>query len=274
MRFLVLLLLVFSPLSYAWTKLPHMVIASIAYDNLKPHVAQNINTLVAALNKEYPRINTFLDLSNWADEIREEEVSAFTRWHFIDQSWSADGVPIQNLVTTDNAIWAIGVSSPVVQNKQVSLPDRARFLAFLTHIVGDIHQPLHASTRFSKNHRHGDLGGNEYKIIYQGTSESIHYFWDDGVTYFRAEPTSQKAMEMAKHIMQDYPKSYFGPQVDDLDQNDWAQESLTIAKNFVYNAAEQSTPSAAYIAAGKKIAEQRVALAGYRLAALLNQLLN
>ena len=33
-------------------------------------------------------------------------------------------------------------------------------LVWLIHLVGDVHQPMHAVARFTKPHRNGDAGGN------------------------------------------------------------------------------------------------------------------
>jgi len=259
--------------TYAWDRLPHMVIASIAYQNLTSKAQTNVNQLVATLKNEYPDMTSYLRLGYWADEIRAEKVGAFSSWHFIDNAWSGDGTPIKNVITTDNAVWAIGVSETPIGNTALYPIDRARFLAFLTHIVGDIHQPLHSSTRFSAKFPNGDAGGTHYNIVYNGSSDGIHYFWDGGVTFFNSPDTEQNATQLANQIMQAYPPSYFGNKVNDLNPANWSQEGLAIAQSFVYTIPEGGTPTAAYIATGRQISQQRVALAGYRLAAVLNQLL-
>ncbi|MGR9180456.1 S1/P1 nuclease (plasmid) [Rhizobium leguminosarum] len=47
------------------------------------------------------------------------------------------------------------------------LPDNVRSydLVWLLHLVGDAHQPLHATARFSQAHKHGDQGGNLDDVI-------------------------------------------------------------------------------------------------------------
>ena len=56
----------------------------------------------------------------------------------------------------------------------------------------------------------------------------------------------------------------------------WIDESVTLAKYFVYTigpegtGSSKPTPSPAYRDTSKEIARHRVALGGYRLAALLN----
>lgn len=46
-----------------------------------------------------------------------------------------------------------------------------RAFAWLCHLVGDLHQPLHAGYR-------DDLGGNTVKIVYRGEPDNLHQFWD------------------------------------------------------------------------------------------------
>jgi hypothetical protein len=53
-------------------------------------------------------------------------------------------------------------------------------LAWLLHLVCDIHQPLHATSRFISGQPHGDAGGNSVKINCSGCQETnLHWFWDD-----------------------------------------------------------------------------------------------
>jgi hypothetical protein len=53
----------------------------------------------------------------------------------------------------------------------------------------------------------------------------------------------------------------------------WAQESHALAKSAAYSDLEpHDTPSAAYVSNAQRVVRERIALAGCRLAALLNEL--
>jgi hypothetical protein len=53
----------------------------------------------------------------------------------------------------------------------------------------------------------------------------------------------------------------------------WAAESFALAKSTAYNGIQNNgTPSASYNTKALKVARQRVAWGGYRLAALLNSI--
>jgi hypothetical protein len=86
-----------------------------------------------------------------------------------------------------------------------------------------------------------------------------------------ANPSTVK--QLAAYLTTTYPKTYFGERATMLDQHDWVNEGMRNASLEVYTTPEDQAPSQEYLATGKKLAEEEVTLAGYRLAQLLNQLL-
>ena len=57
---------------------------------------------------------------------------------------------------------------------------------YLIHMVGDIHQPLHAANLINKTYPAGDLGGNKLKVNFlKETNFNYHTLWDSGVQYFQ-----------------------------------------------------------------------------------------
>jgi len=55
-------------------------------------------------------------------------------------------------------------------------------LRFITHIIGDIHQPLHSSSLFNDQFPNGDRGGNDFFINFPENTElnELHKFYDSG----------------------------------------------------------------------------------------------
>lgn len=259
--------------SYAWNAVGHMVIADIAYQKLQPSVREKVDSLVGQLHKEYPEIATYKQIAYWPDALRSQKIETFTHWHYIDTPYSADGTPAKSGIDTDNAAWAIKQIEVVVKNNQANTYDRARFLAFLTHIAADLHQPLHTLSLFSSAHPHGDRGGNAYMVSYNNQRINVHKIWDAGVGIFTAQTGNDPIREMSTAIMAEYPESHFGDQVANLVPEDWVKEGVNNAKTYVYVAPENQPVPAGYITTGQQISKQRAALAGYRLAAILNKLL-
>lgn len=259
--------------TYAWNATGHMVVANIAYQNLKPNVQKKVDNLVTFLHKEYPDMTSFLQISHWPDAIRSQKIDAYTHWHYIDLPFSTDGTQPKKNIDTDNAVWAVNSIEQVVKNDQANNYERARFLAFLVHIVADLHQPLHTVSRVSAAHPDGDRGGNLFHIRYHNQNVSLHKLWDEGVGEFDGPSKPESINTLATTIATLYPETYFGKKSHDLDPEHWAKEGSEHAKKTVYNTTENQPVSTAYIENGKKLAEQQAALAGYRLANLLNQLM-
>ncbi|VVC76570.1 hypothetical protein AQUSIP_18860 [Aquicella siphonis] len=275
-RFLSLFCLMFllPAVSFAWNALGHMVIAEIAYQNLKPDVREKVDALVENLHQQYPEMKSFANISYWPDALRGQKIETYTHWHYIDIAFSTDGTPLQDLVDDDNAVWAVNNIEPVVKNTRANAYERARFLAFLTHIVGDLHQPLHTVSYISAATPNGDKGGNDFYVRYNNERVKLHRLWDGGVGVFEGEGSQTRAHETASNIMALYPESGFGAQVNDITPANWANEGLENAKKYVYNTAPNQALSAAYVEEGRRISEKEAALAGYRLAKILNSIIS
>ena len=162
-------------------------------------------------------------------------------------------------------------------------------MMWLEHLVGDIHQPLHAAVRYIGGV--GDLGGNCVVIKVPAALEShfkagdpsatppaeLHAFWDDLPGEGDPMVATQTAVTYAGTL----------PAADATaakvsDPQAWMTESFTMAKSDAYTspignglgvpAAFVITP--AYYDKAAADAQQRIALAGARLADLLTKVLN
>jgi len=132
--------------------------------------------------------------------------------------------------------------------------------------VGDIHQPLHCATRVTRAAPQGDLGGNS--VLVAGPRKELHAFWDDALGL----GDTQNFMDAVK-VGQSLPPPD-ASLAGDANQDNWAAESFNLARSSVYAAPVGPglgpyTMDAAYAANTQRIAKQRVALAGARLASLL-----
>jgi hypothetical protein len=263
--------------TFAWNAVGHMVVANIAYERLKPEVRAKVDKMTMDLAKEYPNITQFQQLAPWPDSLRSQRIETYTHWHYIDKAFSTDNTPLKDLNDSDNVVWALKQIIPVVGNNAVNPYERARFLAFLVHMTGDIHQPLHTTSRISAQHPNGDQGGNQFTVLAKGNhlrGNNLHSLWDGGVGVVDVDSTKENIEAVTRSITKHYPESYFGDKIHDLKPEDWANEGFEVATKVVYNTPENQAPNTNYIETGKQTAEQRLALAGYRLAELLNQALD
>jgi hypothetical protein len=51
-------------------------------------------------------------------------------------------------------------------------------LRLLIHYIGDIHQPLHATSRFTSKYPEGDRGGNSFALTSSDGVTQLHALWD------------------------------------------------------------------------------------------------
>lgn len=265
-----------TPWAWAWSAPAHRVIAQIAYDQLKPEVRREVQALTAMINQDYHQGGRFESASLWADQIIMRDVTAFNHWHYIDIPYSPDHSPLPS-IAKENVVWALQQSYKVLSSSKSAKFEKALFLRFFVHFVGDIHQPLHCTTRVSRQFPQGDRGGNLYKIKASG-SDNLHAYWDKSLglfaAYYEAKNSEHKRKlvnQWAQAIQTHYPRSQYSHQLLSFNPELWANESFQIATTFVYTLAENAQPSEKYINQGQRMIEERLALAGYRLAEVLNK---
>jgi hypothetical protein len=299
----VILIIVLSVSSYGWGPKGHMMVAAIAYDKLQPDVKARVDRLVR-LN---PYIEIFLDktpqstppaqvnkmlfmvAATWPDIIKShpdyitdgthsgnrppntpkasqnigyDDLFRHKYWHFIDIPFGG------NLkIPTPNARDRMKVFTAMLANPSTKKKIRlikSYDLCWLLHLVGDIHQPLHCITRIVPEDQDGDDGGNDVKL---STGKSLHSFWD-GIVGGGDAPST--ALEAASSLPEPEVTA-----VNDLSVQHWINESFNL-KEFVYSSPIGDglgpfTMTDAHETKALEIANARIALAGARLAKLLNK---
>jgi hypothetical protein len=274
---------------FAWGAGGHMMTAYIAYQRLNANAKREVNRLLAIpINPASVTRNSkdFVNASHWADDLRPvPEFKPTLNEHFADFPFSADGTATPtNLPEPDNVITALEHNVEILKT---STDDnaRAQALRFIIHFVGDIHQPLHCSTRVDRNHRDGDRGGNGFDVRVPDANgrfkkSNLHSFWDSGLGSFPkggpnfSPPPLNKIPAAASTAMQGNPDTSPFLHLDNpADFAGWAKESSDLAQRKAYDGLEPGgTPNADYRREGTRIARRRVAWGGYRLAALLNSI--
>lgn len=272
------LLLVAPSSALAWGEAGHMLVSAIAYERLNPSAKAKVDALTKTIRfcgKTYDGTN----VGAWMDDIRADSTHDDLRpWHYIDIP-IFDGVAPDPKVQpgTENAVARINWAVETLRKGLGSDKKDAEVLAYIFHLVGDIHQPLHAATRVTPAHRDGDKGGNDFKLTGVAEVDNLHWYWDDAAGAFNfwrparpLEAQERRRFETyLRQIVAAYPADSM-PESKELDPQKWAQESNELARTVVYALPENSQPSPAYQAKAQEVARRRIALAGYRLANLLN----
>jgi len=264
-----------------------MIAAKIAHDKLNAKAKAEADRLCAISIKPFgvtAKSLDFIQASHWPDDVRTLPDFTYTAdYHFVDFPFSQDGTELpSDLPKEQNALKALPNYIDVLKTSHDDA-EKAEALRFVIHLVADIHQPLHCSSRVSSKFTEGDRGGNDLSVTEtdlegQKHSKKLHSFWDGGLdtfpkmgTHFEPPPVTE-VETAAANLIQKIPDTDPGWDTGDpFDFNGWAQESFSLSKQQVY---KDLTPRKAvpqsYIQRCTPIAERRVVWAGYRLAKLLN----
>lgn len=271
-------LLAFISISFralGWNAPGHMTVSQIAYNHLDPSAKAKCDALIAVpLAFGSSGNNTFITAACWADDYKSQLNTA--NWHYIDLPFSLDGTSTNGVVPESfDVVRALNLCISNLLNTASAQTNQATCLRYILHFVGDIHQPLHASTAVFATRTAGDAGGNGFNL--SGQWSNLHSLWDAGGGYasnFWSRPLSaadQNALNAkVAAIETDYP---YTPHLGIPDPMDWAEEGLNIAQTVAYvGITRGTTPSSAYLNSAMVTSEQRLALGGHRLADLLNSL--
>jgi hypothetical protein len=191
-------------------------------------------------------------------------------WHFVDKGFSPDNTHVIDPPPKPNAGTQIAPLRAKLSDPTADPDIRSYDLVWLLHLVGDVHQPLHATARFIATQTEGDAGGNKVEIqCGDGCSAAeLHMFWDDVLG------TSEHPQEAIDAAAQLPPAD---PQLAAIaDERKWLDESFKLAQTDVYvgpigvgTGPFDLTDD--YKANALSVAQKRIALAGARLANLLKQ---
>jgi hypothetical protein len=286
---------------WAWDGEGHMQVAEIAWKHLTAASRTRVSTLLM-LNPNYstwianvPAAKrdqvAFVMAATWPDFIKSAAgyvndgdvaplVPASSQnigysdhlmhryWHFIDLPFSTDGTALVQPVAP-NAKTQIELFTAAIADTAVSDDIKSYDLVWLEHLVGDVHQPLHATSRFSAGLPTGDRGGNSVVLCANpcNSKSELHAFWDNVLGTSKLSATAIKAADKLPAA----PAA--GAAV--ADDQVWLTESFDAAKQFVYASpvgpgAGPYTLDAAYKSQAKTEAKARIELAGVRLANLIN----
>jgi hypothetical protein len=211
-------------------------------------------------------------IANWADEVRSERDESFN-WHFANIPKDASGFSEQRDcfmpnnrhkgAATDHhncVVDRIEIFEHVLADRNAPREDRIEALKFLVHFVGDVHQPFHGI---------GDAaGGNGIAITEFGSTEcgqhpcNLHGSWDIALI----QHTGMGVREYVNHLNRLIAKEHLTASGT---PEDWANESHRYAQTAWLDTGGQVDEN--YYRKEITVVDQRLALAGLRLAAVLDE---
>jgi hypothetical protein len=249
----------------AWGPKGHAIVADIAASRLTPITQQNLQLLLGD--------DSLASIASWADTVRKDRDEAYD-WHFVDIPKDAAGFSEERdcfrpqdkhkdaLTDHHNCVVdRIEIFQRVLGDENASHSDRLEALKWVVHFVGDLHQPLHAIDEAR--------GGNDIKLPVFGSSKcgdydcNLHWAWDtlllEHTGYSEEEYVGRLNTLIAqKHL----DKRAGGTPID------WANESHLEARHIIE--VKPGAVDEAYYQSNIELVNEKLALAGLRLAAVLN----
>lgn len=258
------------PLSYSWNALGHKLIVQIACDQIDKTSLQKLNQINRGVDQMYSH-KTLVQSAPWLDGLRYKNKLWLQYLHYIDIPFTRDNTPTQQ-ADKKNAVTAINENIQLFRNPSTKAYQKAFSLRILLHIIGDLHQPMHAVSQFSQNFPKGDAGGNAIKLAANPIADNLHAYWDKGAGLLKMKKLSNKQLQQkARQIEEKWPCH---PSNEPINPTSWANESYQLATQFAYTLNASQKPGLNYQETARRISEKRIAQAGCRLAVVMNQLLD
>jgi hypothetical protein len=282
----------------AWGPVGHRIVGGIADRMISDATRAQVGVLLAGdLDKSgRPSGRTTLEqVSTWADEIRSTSANKPLR-HFDDVPACGEvpATPTWCPASGECATQQIAALARVLGDASAATRDRNEALKWIVHLVGDLHQPLHAATNVyldgvtDDEGNATDRGGNDVFVALAGVQtrgqKKLHGVWDSefvnlstglaisnrsGVSPAKLDRLAQAAQGVAPARLTTSPL-------------DWALESNALARSTAYGfdgfacfepLNDTVVLDAGYQQAATTLVPSQLELAGARLARLLDQVL-
>jgi hypothetical protein len=198
---------------------------------------------------------------SWPDTVRDTPPwSASAPLHYVNIPRSSTRYDRQR-DCADGLCVTEGVLKYAAELGRPGLDPERRWQAFawLCHLVGDLHQPLHAGFR-------DDRGGNEVEIVFRGERSNLHRFWDSLLVDERL-PDAESLAAAVTRAAQPLERTEWEP----ADVASWTNESHALAQDMGYPPGPEIGP--AFAEASWAVVEQQWRRAAGRLALLLDEVL-
>ena len=162
---ILLIALLCPSIAFAWGQNGHRITGAIATSLLTPETIAQIETIIGN--------ESLAEASTWPDYMRSNTSDVGRKsspFHYVTvppgKHYHDVGAPEQG-----DAMTALNQFTATLRSDTASPEEKATALRFVVHIIGDLHQPLHAGNG-------SDRGGNDVKLSYFGESSNLHRVWD------------------------------------------------------------------------------------------------
>lgn len=235
--------------AFPWGATGHRAVGKVAEAYLNKKAKKTIDQL---LNHQ-----SLAMAGTWMDDVRADTAFGYMDdWHWVtildghtyDQSQKN---PKGDVVATLERIIR------ELKSHKLSAKDEVQYIKMLTHLVGDIHQPLHVGGA-------DDRGGNEVKVSWFRSESNLHRVWDSEMI----DDTKLSYTELAESL--EKPDATRVAVLQKASVREWANESMTYRKQ-VYDIGNGKL-GYLYSYNNLHVVRKRLMEAGIRLAGILNEI--
>jgi hypothetical protein len=258
----------------AWGAQGHRMVALVAEQHLSAQARLNVRWLLDG--------RTLADVAVWADEYVATD-SRTGRWHYVNIPPGAtkydrdrDCPPANGRTEAGSGQWRdcaidrIRYTRVRLADRSLDRAERGVALKFLVHLIGDLHQPFHALSV--------GRGGNDTPVVAFGSPTcaysdgtplpcNLHAVWDTTLIFHRRLSDRQYVDELSRQISR-----HRWDAVDTGSPQEWAIESHAAATKALLPS--HGIVDDGYYRANISVVDERLALGGLRLAAVLNDALS
>lgn len=247
----------------AWGGKAHRLVAAVAESLLDQKTADRIAELTGGMG--------LVPLAIEADQLRTSRPET-APWHYVNIPRGAAAYdPLAHCskpAAGDCVVAAIQRFEAQLADAAAPRAVRVEALMFLTHLVADIHQPLHCLADFR--------GGNEVLVEFLGQRTrpgtdgpwTLHAVWDTGLLEYAGVEEAVSLARLHEELRQrSRPEPPLGT------PEDWAMESHRLAVEVAMNVPDSGRIDDRYVRRSLRVVEDQLARAGHRLAAMLQAVL-
>jgi len=241
----------------SWGVTGHRTVGKIAERHLTPAAAAAVRELLGS--------ETLADVSTWADEVRgKPEYRQTGPWHYVNLPMGLSFGEFQKSVegmSEENVYSALEKMEKEVVDPATPREKKVEALKFIVHFVGDLHQPMHVS-------KAEDKGGNTVQLNFNGSGTNLHAMWDSKLI----DRLGLGYEELALKVDHATPAQISQWQRDPMIRWMWESYEVTEKLYAEVDAMKSRAIDDKYYEEHIATVEQRLELAGIRLAGVLNRL--
>jgi hypothetical protein len=239
--------------AYGWGEKGHRIVAILADTHLTEQARKEVRKLL-------PAGTTLADAAVWPDR-EGRRITEFDRLHHVSIPDNAAGYDQERDCKARNCmVEALNWFTSIITDVKVPINVRLIALRYVAHLVGDMHQPLHAG-------RQEDRNGTDITVSYRGQTNNLHLFWDINVVEMEEGSPEELAKKLGSSITVKQRTDW-----QSGDPKTWTDESFRFSRSSAYTLGESMELSDEYVAAALTIVRRRLAQAGVRLGWLLNNI--